>query len=144
MAARLAALVAFVALAVAPAAQAAPPYADLVVADAGLAGYWAFNEPAGPVTADLRTTGEGLHAGGVRAGAAPLVPSGRSARYDGRRAATTVANSRRLNPASALTIEAWVRPDATRHAATLAGKPGQYALGFDRLRRAAFRIWGGG
>src|SRR3954463_11010896 len=123
-----------------PAARAAPPYADLVVADPSLAGYWAFNEPSGPFTADLRTTGVGVHEGGVRPGAPPLAPSGRSARYDGRRAPTVVANDRRLNPAGALTLEAWVRPDAIRHAATLVGKPGQYALGFDRQGRAVFRI----
>jgi hypothetical protein len=125
-------------------ARAAAPYADGVLADPALAGYWAFNERAGPVTADLRTTGEGVHAGGVRAGAPPLVPSGRSARYDGRHAATTVANTRLLNPTAALTVETWVDPDAVPHAATLAGKRGQYALGFDRTGRAVFRLWSGG
>src|SRR5437764_11745373 len=119
---RLALLLALgaVLLAAAP-ARAAAPYADLVIASPSLAGYWAFNEPGGGLTADLRTTGVGVHSGGVRAGAPGLVPSGRSARYDGRRAATIVANSRVLNPATGLTVEAWVAPDAVAHAATLAG-----------------------
>src|SRR5947209_7121672 len=99
---RLAVLVALgaAALAAAP-ARAAAPYADQILATPHLAGYWAFNEPGGPVTADLRTTGVGVHSGGVRAGAPGLVPSGRSARYSGR-AATTVGNTRPLNATSAL------------------------------------------
>ncbi|HEY3019539.1 MAG TPA: LamG domain-containing protein, partial [Solirubrobacteraceae bacterium] len=127
-----------------PAAGAAPPYADTVLAEAALAGYWAFNEPAGPSTADLRTTGAGLHELGARPGAAPLVRGGRSARYDGRHAATTVPNSRPLNPTAALSLEAWSRPEAIRHAATLAGKPGQYAIGFTKDGRAVLRLWARG
>src|SRR3954471_10813597 len=100
---RLAILLVLGALAAAAPARAAAPYADGVLASPSLAGYWAFNEPAGPATADLRTTGEGVHSGGVRAGAPPLVPSGHSAAYDGHQAATLVANSRRLNPTRALT-----------------------------------------
>src|SRR4051794_34597043 len=142
---RLAILLALGALVAGPpaAARAAAPYADDVLASPSLAGYWAFNEPAGPVTADLRTTGAGVHTGGVHPGAPALVGRGRSASYDGHRAATVVANSRRLNPTRALTIEAWVAPRAVRHAATLAGKSGQYALGFDRLGRAVLRLWSG-
>src|SRR4051795_218456 len=103
---RLAILLVLGALVAGPAAaaRAAPPYADDVLASPSLAGYWAFNEPGGPTTADLRTTGEGVHTGGVRAGAPPLVGSGRSASYDGHAAATIVANSRRLNPTGALTV----------------------------------------
>src|SRR3954471_9869873 len=140
---RLAILLVLGALAAAAPARAAAPYADGVLASPTLAGYWAFNQPAGPVTADLRTTGVGVHTGGVHAGAPLLVGHGRSASYDGHRAATVVANSRRLNPTRALTIEAWVAPRAVRHAATLAGKSGQYALGFDRLGRAVLRLWSG-
>jgi len=54
MAARLAcplALAALALVAAAPAARAAPPYADLVVADPALAGYWAFNGPDGSLKA---------------------------------------------------------------------------------------------
>src|SRR3954451_22062985 len=140
---RLAILLVLGALAAAAPARAAAPYADGVLASPTLAGYWAFNQPAGPATADLRTTSEGVHTGGVRAGAPPLVGRGRSASYDAHRAATIVANSRRLNPTGALTVEAWVAPRAVRHAATLAGKPGQYALGFDRLGRPVLRLWSG-
>src|SRR3954453_4022211 len=147
MAARVTVVLAAAALAVAaapPGARAAAAYPHLVVADGALAGYWAFNEPSGPVTADLRTTGEGVHRGGVRPGAPPLLGSGHSARYDGRHTATIVGNSRRLNPGAAVSVEAWTQPGEVRHAATLAGKRGQYALGFDRQGRAVFRVWAGG
>ena len=127
-----------------PPAGAAPPYADTVLAEPALAGFWAFNEPAGPQTADLRTSGAGLHQGGVHAGAAPLVPGGRSARYDGRTGATVVPNSPALNPTAAVSLEVWTRPDAVANAATLAGKPGQYAIGFTRAGRAVLRLWARG
>src|SRR5438128_11607695 len=120
----LAVAVAFLA---APGARAAAPYADGVLATPGLAGFWSLDEPTGPRADDLRTRGAGLHEGGVRAGAAPLTGEGASAHYDGRQAATVVPNDPRLNPTRGVTIEAWVRPDAIRHAATVAGKPGQYA-----------------
>src|SRR5437588_11374844 len=99
---RVAGLLALVAALVAAAspARADAPYADHILARPDLAGYWAFNERAGTVTADLRTTGVAVHSGGVQAGAPGLVPSGLSARYDGRRALTTVPNSRGLNPAT--------------------------------------------
>jgi hypothetical protein len=142
--ARTALLAVAIALVAAPAARAAAPYADRVLVTPGLAGYWSLDERAGPVAADLRTTGAGLHGGAVRAGTGPLVGDGRSARYDGRRAATAVPNSPRLNPTRAVSIEAWVRPDALRHAATVAGKPGQYALGFTRDGAAVARLWHAG
>ena len=125
----------------APGARAAAPYADSVLATPGLAGYWSLDEPTGPRAADLRTTGTGLHEGGVRTGTPPLTGAGASARYDGRHAATVVPNDPRLNPTRAVTVEAWVRTDALRHAATLAGKPGQYALGFTRDGAAVLRVW---
>src|SRR5437763_334074 len=56
-AAPLLALVAALAAAGAASARAAPLYADSVLAEPALAGYWALNEPLGPQTADLRTTG---------------------------------------------------------------------------------------
>src|SRR5947209_3575175 len=139
----LLALAAALVAATAP-ARADAPYADLILARPDLTGYWAFNEPGGTVTADLRTTGVAVHSGGVHAGVRGLVPSGLSARYDGRRALTTVPNSRVLNPATALSLEVWVAPDAVAHAATLAGKRRQYALGFDRQGEVVLRLWVGG
>jgi hypothetical protein len=133
--------VAVAALAAATAARAATPYADRVLVTPGLAGYWSLDEVSGPLAADLRTTGAGLHDGAVQTGAPPLVGEGRSARYDGRHAATVVPNDPRLNPARAVSVEAWVRPDALRHAATVVGKRGQYALGFTRDGTAVFRVW---
>src|SRR5439155_1219803 len=56
----------------------------------------------------------------------------------------SVPSSRPLNPTAAVSLEVWARPDAVRHAATLAGKPGQYAIGFTRAGRAVFRLWARG
>src|SRR3954464_13645503 len=104
-------LLATVAILVWAATAVAAPYSDRVLTTGGLAGYWALDERAGPLVADLRAAHVGLHEGDVREGGPPAPGDGRGARWGGRAAATRMPNARPLNPTRAVTLEGWIPPD---------------------------------
>jgi hypothetical protein len=85
------------------------------LADAGLVGDWPLNEGAGIHVADI----SGFGNNGVLSGGATWVASGSGSAlsFDGLTGKVKVPNSRSLEPASAVTVSAWVRH---------AGSPGDY------------------
>ena len=86
-------------------------YSAAVMADHPSA-FWQLNEASGPSAADTSGSGNtAAYAGsGVTYGAAGPVPGHAAVTLDGNSGAVSAPDSAALNPTSALTLEAWVKP----------------------------------
>jgi hypothetical protein len=90
---------------------AAAGYSGVVSSDSPAA-YWRFGESAGTVAEDETANGnDGTYLNGVTLGASGAIIAGDDAvTLDGTNDYIKVANDASLNPTSALTLEAWVKP----------------------------------
>lgn len=146
---RLVALAAAVSLAVALAAQPAAAdttgYRGQVLAD-NPGGYWRLGD-SGSTAADQTGASPGTYVGGVtlgRPGALAGDPD-TAAGFDGSTGTVQIPNGPALNPSSAITLEAWVRPSALpASAATIVRKDGQYSLRLKQDGTLVFRLWKAG
>ena len=122
-------------------------YSNEVIADSP-AGYWRLGEASGTFAANSATTGtanSGTYSRAPQLGVTSLVPSetNTATRFNAAaRQHVAVPHSGSLNPGSGLTVEAWIKPDSIPAGfATVAAKPGAYALQFT-ARRLEFKVEG--
>jgi hypothetical protein len=121
--------------------QANPGYSRLVLATEGLSGYYRLGETSGPVACDLAGGAHGISSGGYSPGQPGALETDvdTSAAFDGS-ATVRVPSSATLNPTTALTLEAWVKPASNTGSETVVRKDRQYML---RLvdGTVVFRTW---
>ncbi len=89
-----------------------PPYRSLLLSQSPLA-YWRFGEPTGTLATDeTANANTGTYMNGVTLGVAGAIAgdTNTAASFDGTDDYVTVPNKPSLNPAYALTLEAWVKP----------------------------------
>src|SRR5438045_2061940 len=72
---------------------------------------WRLDETSGTAALDSWGSNHGTHTTGVVVGASGLVATGHSADYDGSGGWTVIDSSASLNVTTAITLEAWARPD---------------------------------
>jgi hypothetical protein len=89
-------------------------YTELVQSEAGLVAYYRFSEPSGTIANDSKGINTGTHVGGALSGQPALVPQAQdfSAFYDGVSDGTTIPSSASLEITGALSLEAWINPQA--------------------------------
>jgi hypothetical protein len=110
-------------------------------------GYWRLGETAGTTAASETQANAGTYQGGVALGTAGAVPpdSNKAASFDGLNDTVRVTNATGLNPTTALSIEAWVKPSAQPAASsTIVRKATQYLLRTTSTGVVGFRIYKAG
>jgi hypothetical protein len=120
---------------------AGPGYSRLLMIDAGLRAYYRLDEAAASVACDLAGEADGYYSGGYSLGrSGALTGDGDTAVVLSGSGTVQVASSAALNPAGAVTVEAWVQPAATTSSETVVRKDRQYLL---RLVNGSvvFRVW---
>jgi hypothetical protein len=109
---------------------------------------WKLDETSGTTALDSWGSNHGEHTSGVAVGTPGLVSTGHSADYDGARGWTVINSSASLNVTSAITLEAWARPDtlpsSSASTRTILRKDGQYLLRLLSNGAVVFRLWIGG
>jgi hypothetical protein len=121
-------------------------YAGAVLADAP-SGYWRLAETGSASTAaDQTGTNPGTYLGGLTLGrpGALAGDADTAATFDGASGTVQIANAAGLNPTSALTLEAWIRPSVFPVSSNaILRKDGQYALRLRSNGALVFRLWKG-
>jgi hypothetical protein len=125
-----------------------PPsaYRDTVVADTPR-GYWRLGESGGTVAADEIGTSAGAYTGGVTLAQQGAITgdANTAARLDGVNDTVRIPNATALNSASALSLEAFVRPGTLPGStATIMRKDLQYLVRITSGGNVIFRLWKGG
>ncbi len=118
--------------------QGAPPsaYQAAVVAD-GPAAYWRLGETTGTTASDVQAANNGTYTNGPTLAAASLLgqdAANTAAQFDGSNDYVSVANSSSLSPASTVSVEAWIKPQAIPGAgafASIVTKREAYSLQFN-------------
>ncbi|MEX1073176.1 MAG: LamG-like jellyroll fold domain-containing protein [Chloroflexota bacterium] len=85
-----------------------------VVASMSPTAYWRLGETSGTMADDSAGSHDGTYVGGVTLGASGLLvgDSNKAASFDGVNDYVSVPDSTALNPTTAVTVAAWIRPDA--------------------------------
>ncbi len=102
--------------------------------------YWRLGETSGSVAADEKGLNPGSYKNGALLGQASLLPAdsaNRSVRFDGSNDYVNVPSSSSLSPASKVSVEAWIKPNAlptTGNFASVASKPESYSIQFNGPR----------
>jgi phosphodiesterase/alkaline phosphatase D-like protein len=112
----------------------ATSYAATVAADAPVS-HWRLGETSGTAAADVFARNAGVFRGGPFLNQAGLInDTNRAARFDGNDDWTEVRDSASLDLTNAITLEAWIKPDAIPAAggwASVVSKPESYSLQFN-------------
>ncbi len=118
----------------------ASTYSDTVSATSGLVAYHRLGETSGTAACDSAGANTGGYSGGYRLGEAGAEGGTAAVSLNGSSGVVRIASSSTLNPASRLTLEAWVKPNTVSPSQTVVRKDGQYLL---RIAdgRAFFRLW---
>ncbi|MFL5901604.1 MAG: LamG-like jellyroll fold domain-containing protein, partial [Solirubrobacterales bacterium] len=115
------------------------PYSNVVLSD-GPSGYWRLGETSGTTASDAAGANPGSYKNGALLGQASLLPAdsaNRSVRFDGINDYVAIPSSSSLSPASKVSVEAWIKPNALPGAgnfASVASKPESYSLQFNGSR----------
>ncbi len=143
----LLAVVSLLAIAAVAPAIAAADYRSTILADNPSA-YWRLGETAGATTlADETLLNPGTKVGAISFGrTGPLQgDTNTAAGFNGTTDTVQVSNAASLNPTSALSIEAWVKPAALPGSANyVLRKDGQYGLYVRGSGGLTFRVWKAG
>lgn len=108
-----------------PATAVAVGYSDEVLNTTGLVSYWRLNETSGTTAADVKAANPGTYAGTYSLGATGLYASdgfNKAVDFDGSSGRVGVSDAASLDITSAISIEAWIHPDA------LTGGDGLYTV----------------
>jgi hypothetical protein len=109
--------------------------------------YWRLGESSGTQAASETQTNAGTYLNGVALGTAGAVPpdSNKAASFDGVNDNVRMTNATNLNPSTALSLEAWVKPSSQPAAnSTIVRKATQYLLRTTSTGVVAFRIYKAG
>jgi hypothetical protein len=115
------------------------PYSNAVLSD-GPSGYWRLGETSGTTANDASGGDPGTYKNGALLGQASLLPAdsaNRSVRFDGTNDFVNIPSSSSLSPASKVSVEAWIKPNAlptTGNFASVASKPESYSIQFNGPR----------
>ena len=121
-------------------------YRDTILADTPR-GYWRLGESSGTVAADAAASSAGVYQGGVALGQAGAISGDpdTAAGLDGVNDTVRIPNVAGLNSATALSLEALVRPGPLPSVtSTLMRKDQQYMLRITSQGNLIFRLWKGG
>jgi hypothetical protein len=93
---------------------AACDYRATVLATSGVVGYWRLGETSGTTATDSAGTNHGTYTNGVTLGAADAIAGdpNTAATFDGTNDYVNVPDSAALKPATQVSVEAWVKPNA--------------------------------
>jgi hypothetical protein len=106
-------------------------YSQVVLSDRPAA-YWKLDEAAGTSAADSAGSSTGTYVNGPSLNqATPVKDAGTAVDFDGTNDFMTAADSVALSPTAAMSIEAWVRPDAFGALRTIVQKTNSYWLRID-------------
>ncbi len=116
-----------------------PEYRSAVIADEPV-GYWRLGEASGTVAVDEKAADPGTYRNGALL-AQPSLLAGDSAntavRFDGTNDLVAIPSSSALSPATKVSVEAWIKPNAlptTGNFASVASKPESYSIQFNGPR----------
>ncbi len=114
------------------------PYSSAVMAD-GPSGFWRLGETSGTTAADVTGAQAGTYLNAPQLGVTGLLTgeTNRAVRLDGVNDYVRVPSSGGLSPTAAVSVEAWIKPEAIPAAggfATVATKPEAYSLQFNGPR----------
>jgi fibronectin type 3 domain-containing protein len=128
-----------------PRCTAPSPYSSLVRPTAGLAAYWRLGEASGTSACDSAGSNEGTYSR-VRLGDPGAIvddPDFAAGFQASNTASVNVRSASALNPSSAITVEAWIRPESVSGSQAIVRKHGQYLL--RQLGAGLFaRLWWSG
>ncbi len=137
---------ALLAVPVTPASAACPSsssaYRTMVLGTAGLAAYWRLDESSGTDACDSKGTSAGQYGGGsqLAQGGALSGDTNTAVALDGLTGRVAVPSTLPLNPSSAVSMEAWVRPSVLSASQTVVRKDQQYLLRLEGGKIYA-RVW---
>jgi len=124
-------------------ASAGTGYGRLVLGTAGVRAYYRLGERSGTTTCELVAGRNGTFGGTVTLGQTGAVAADPDTSVGLAGAGwVRVPSSSALSSASALTVEAWMRPASLSSSQTLARKDGEYLIRADG-NRVVFRLWTG-
>jgi hypothetical protein len=111
-------------------------YSNVVMTD-GPAGYWRLGEKSGTTANDASGGDNGTYKNGALLAQPSLLPgdsANTSVRFDGTNDYVGIPSSAALSPATKVSIEAWIKPNAlptTGNFASVASKPESYSIQFN-------------
>ncbi len=114
-------------------------YSNAVLAD-GPSGYWRLGETGGTTASDIAGANPGIYRNGAQLGQPSLLPADAAndaIALDGVNDHVEIPSSSSLSPTARVSVEAWIKPaalPATGEFASIASKPGSYALQLDGPR----------
>jgi hypothetical protein len=130
-----------------PAIASASTYSNQVLSGSP-AGYWRLDELSGTTAADSAGTNTGTYMGGFTLGAPGAISgdSDTAVLLDGLSGTVMIPDSSSLDPSTAITLEAWIKPSSLPSAGStmILRKDSQYQLSIAANGSLGFRVYQGG